>query len=278
MSARVVETLDLPELAPYRTLRRPFEHLRAGIFVAEGGPVVERLLHSPLRVLSLLMTPQWFERLGPLVEARARDAVVYLAPQSLLESIIGVHLHQGVMAVALVPPPRSLDELVTASRPPRLVLALDGVSSPENLGCIVRTCAAFEVTALVVGETAASPWLRRAVRTSMGAVVRVPICHVSDLGAALLRLRSVHGFAVLATSPVGATSLAETDLGGDCCLLLGHEGFGVRSQLLAACDRVVGIPMPEGVDSLNVAAAAAVMVYEATRQRQGRSSTPPRSV
>ncbi len=262
-----VDTLDLEELAPYRTLRRPEEHLRAGIFVAEGGPVVERLLDSGLKVHSVLLTPEWLEKLGPLLEARAGDAPLYLAPKPLLEGIVGVRLHQGVMAISSVPAPRSLSEIVRDAPRPRLVVALDGVTNPENLGSIARTCAAFGVTALLLGETASSPWLRRAVRTSMGAILKVPVSHVENLAAALGELRAAHGFLVLATSPHAEVALGDVPLGGDCCLVLGHEGHGVRASTETACDGTVAIPMSAGVDSLNVGAAAAVVVYEAARQR-----------
>jgi tRNA G18 (ribose-2'-O)-methylase SpoU len=268
LNAVAVTSLDLPALAPFRTLRRPEEHLKAGIFVAEGGPVVERLLLSGLPALSFLLTPQWLEKLRPRLEAHAGEAALYIAEKDLLEGIVGVRLHQGVMAIGRIPAPRLVSEVIEAARRPRLVVALDGITNPENLGSIARSCAAFEVSALLVGETGASPWLRRAVRTSMGAILKLPVCHVTDLAAAVASLRTDHGLRVLATSPVGAASLYDTDLRGDCCLVLGHEGYGVRPTVLEACDGSVGIAMPEGVDSLNVGAAAAVVVYEASRQRR----------
>ena len=261
-----VDRLDHPALAPYRTLRHGEEQVRSGVFIAESGPVVERLLDTDLECVSALLTPQWLERLGPRLALRLADAPVFVAPHRLLESIIAVHIHQGVMVAARAPRRQSLDEIVAAAATPRLLLALDGVTNPENLGTIARSCAALAATALIVGETSATPWLRRSVRTSMGAVFVVPVCHVTDLVASVAALRR-QGIHCLAAAPRGAARLDRVDLGADCCLILGHEGYGIRPEVLAACDATVAIPMTSAVDSLNVAAAAAVLLYEAVRQR-----------
>lgn len=267
--ARVVEisTLDAPELAAYRTLRRPVEHEREGIFVAEGGHVVQRLLASPLPVLSVLASPPWLAALHVEFDARAGEFCVYVAPQPVLETIVGFALHQGVMAVGRIPAPVPLGvQLETAPRP-RLVIALDGVTNPENVGVIVRTAAGLGAVAVVAGETAASPWLRRAVRNSMGTVLGFWAHRVDDLGQTLAALRRDLGFAIVAAS-FGGHPVWDADLARDCCIVVGHEGYGIRPAILAACDETVTIPMPAGVDSLNVGAAAAVILYEARRQQQ----------
>jgi tRNA G18 (ribose-2'-O)-methylase SpoU len=105
MTIRPVETLEDPFLQPYRTLRRPLEHQRGGIFVAEGEKVVRRLLESTLDIVSLLLTPEWLEVYQPMVESRAVSAQIFVAPKSVVESIVGFHLHQGIMAVARIPKP-----------------------------------------------------------------------------------------------------------------------------------------------------------------------------
>jgi len=269
--AVAVESLDAPELAPYRTLRRPLEHRQAAIFVAEGAPVVRRLLASPLEVVSVLVSPRWLAELEPELAVRAQRPLALVAPEGVLAKIVGFRLHQGVMAVGRVPAAPELDAVLEAARPPRLVVALDGVTNPENVGAIVRSAAAFAAAAVVVGETAASPWLRRAVRSSMGAVLALPVVEVAGLVATLERLERC-GVAAVATSPHGTTAVDQADLSGDVCLVVGHEGLGVRPTVLSACRRVVRIPMPAGVDSLNAASAAAVFIYETARQQgAGRS-------
>ena len=164
--AREVTTLDQPELAPYRTLRRPVEHQKQGIFVAEGEKVVRRLLDSGLTLVSMLMTPSWFEKLFPA--GTQQPCPVFLAEKKLMETIVGYGLHQGIMAVARIPAEQPISETLRQSRPPFLLVALDGIASAENVGVMVRSAAAFGAHGILVGETSASPYLRRAVRNSSG--------------------------------------------------------------------------------------------------------------
>jgi len=260
---------ELPGLAPYLTMRRSVEHEREGIFVAEGGSVVERLLGSGLEVRSALLSPRWFEVLEPTLEAREEQLEVFVAPEHLLSSIVGFNLHQGVLAVAAVPRPPPLADVLASARRPRLVVALDGVANAENLGVVARNCAAFAVTAVVAGERSSSPWLRRAVRVSMGTVFGLSVHRVGSLVDALALLRE-EGFVTVAAAPDGDPA-DRADLGGDTCLVLGHEDRGVRAAVRAACDLVLAIPMPGGVDSLNVASASAVLLYEVRRQQGNRS-------
>src|SRR5262249_36502322 len=154
-TSRRVESLDLPELEPYRTLRRPESHLRQGIFVAEGERVVRRLVESGLEVVSFLLEPVWFERLFADYGRSLSEAQVFLAERRLLSTIVGFNLHQGVMAVAKVPAEPTLDRLPAE----HLLVALDQLRVSENVGVIVRNAAAFGADAILVGERSASPWL-----------------------------------------------------------------------------------------------------------------------
>jgi tRNA G18 (ribose-2'-O)-methylase SpoU len=177
-----ITSLDLPELAPYRTMRRPLEHERQGIFVAEGEKVVRRLLESSFEVVSVLLPEKHLESFRPLLEARPEKLTVYLADKKLLESLIGFSMYQGQLAVGKIPPPATLDDILSQSRKPRLLVAVDALTSAENLGALVRNCVAFGVQALVVGETSSSPFLRRAVRNSMGTILQLPVVELAKLG------------------------------------------------------------------------------------------------
>ena len=264
----------MPELQPYRTLRRPLEHIRQGFFVAEGDKVVRRLLASDLKVVSILLTPEWYEQLfsghspeTPGRIARAENAQVFVADKKLLESIVGFNLHQGIMAVATIPSPRTLEEIIQELKPPRLLVALEGLVSAENVGVVMRNCAAFGVDALIVGETSSSPYLRRAVRNSMGTVFKLPVVHVDDLARSLTTLSKDNGVMIVGAAPGGNRSLHEIDLSRNCCLVLGNEDAGISAKILELCDERVAIPMSDGVDSLNVASASAVFLYEAAKSR-----------
>jgi len=262
-----IESFDLPELQPYRTMRRQHEHRERGIFVAEGEKVVRRLLESKFNVVSVLLPEKWLIELRSLLEARPEEVQVYVAEKSLLETLTGFSMYQGLLAVGKVPTMPILAEAVARSPQPRLLAAADGLSSAENMGALVRNCAAFNAQALIVGETCSSPFLRRAVRSSMGSIFQLPIVETANLVQGLRDLRE-RGIRCVAAHPhANGQTASQASLGSDCCVVFGSEGYGISPAVLAACDEAAAIPMPETVDSLNVGSAAAVFLYEANRQR-----------
>jgi tRNA G18 (ribose-2'-O)-methylase SpoU len=262
-----VANLDDPALAPYRTLRRPVEHWRRGIFVAEGRLVVERLLRSGLRVLSVLVVEEWAPRAAELLRGRPADLPVFVARRRLVEKLVGFAYHQGYLAVAECPRDPTLAEWLGRTGPPRTLVALDGVTSAENVGCIVRNCAGLAAHGVLVGETACSPYLRRAVRNSLGGVFSLPILHLQDLAATLQELRDKHAFRIVAAEAQPRTPIAQLRFPPDVCVVLGHEDRGLSERVRLACQDFVTIPMSLGVEALNVAAASAVFLYEIWRQK-----------
>src|SRR2546421_8024792 len=148
-----IESLDLPELEPYRSMRQQVEQWRQQIFVAEGEKVVRRLLESRLTVVSLLLPEKWLKNLEPLLRARPEEIHVYLAEKKLLETLIGFSMYQGLLAVGRIPAPATLEGVVKSSARPLLLTAVDGLTNAVNLGVVVRNGAAFGVQALLVSET-----------------------------------------------------------------------------------------------------------------------------
>jgi tRNA G18 (ribose-2'-O)-methylase SpoU len=279
-----ITSLDLPELAPYRTMRRPLEHERQGIFVAEGEKVVRRLLESRFEVVSVLLPEKHLEAFRPLLEARPENLTVYLADKKLLEQLIGFSMYQGHLAIGKIPPSASLDNILSKNPKPLLLVAVDALTSAENLGALVRNCVAFGVQALIVGETSSSPFLRRAVRNSMGTILQLPVIELAKLGqrhqftakphattqtlVECLKDLRARGVRCIAAHPhTNKKSLSQADFSSDCCIVFGSEGDGISAPVLETCDEAVAIPMPPMVDSLNVGAAAAVFLYEVNRQR-----------
>ena len=263
-----VQSLDAPELALYLTLKRVEEHERAGVLVAANIKTVKRLLASRYNVVSVLVTPAWLEKLAPQLRARPEaELPVYVADQKLLETITGYKMHQGALAVASIPPLPDLETLLNCSPRPLLLAAVEGIASAENLGAVIRSCAAFGAQILIIGETCGSPFQRRAVAGSMGTIFEQPLVRVDNLVATLIALRA-RGVRCLAAHPrLGAKKLSHVDLCRDCCLVFGAEGPVLTEAVLSACDDAVEIPMPSHMNSLNVAVATGVFLYEATRQR-----------
>jgi len=268
LNVKPISSLDAPEFELYRTLRRIEEHERAGVLVATNVKVVQRLFASRFEVLSALLTPAWFEKFEGSLRARPeREIVVYVGEKFLLETITGYHLHQGALAVGRIPQQPTLAEILAQSPRPLLIAAVEGIASAENLGAVVRSCAAFGVHFLIVGETCVSPLQRRAVSGSMGSIFEQNFVRAENLVATLNTLRANGIYCVAAHLALDATKLAEVNLRGDTCLVFGAEGPGLSAAVVAACDGVAQIVMPTHMNSLNVASATAVFLYEAVRQR-----------
>jgi len=288
---QTISSLDLPELAPYRTMRRSAAHELDKIFVAEGMKVVTRLLESDFPVLSVLFPERWLTEYEPLIKRRPeKEITVYVAPEKeMIEKLTGYSLFQGVLAVGRIPDSVPLEKLLATGARPRLFVAIDALSNAENIGALVRNCVAFGVQGLIIGETSSSPFLRRAVRNSMGTIFQLPVLELRKSNglenakeysrsgtkpvqqpflAETLRRLSGQGIRCIAAHPRdGGRTITQADFTGDCCIVFGSEGDGITPEVLAACDEAVAIPMPPTVDSLNVGAAAAVFLYEAARQR-----------
>jgi tRNA G18 (ribose-2'-O)-methylase SpoU len=289
-----ISSLDLPELAPYRTMRRSADHEAQGIFIAEGEKVVRRLLESRFETVSVLLPEKHLDAFRPLLEARPENLTIYLADKVLLETLIGFSFYQGVLAVGKIPLPCPLEEILQKCPAPKLLVAVDEVSNAENIGALARNCVAFGAGGLIVGETSSSPFLRRAVRNSMGAVFQLPVVELKHrrgpresenelrsrgippaeknptLAETLRELRA-RGIRCIAAHPrADGKTLSQADFSGDCCVVFGSEGNGISQTVLENCDEAVAIPMSPLVDSLNVGTAAATFLYEAQRQRNKR--------
>src|SRR5438876_1122530 len=137
-----IDSLDLPELSPYRTLKRTAEHVAQGIFVAESEKVVRRMLASDFTVVSALVSQRWLAEFEPLFRARPEDIAVYLvAEDKMVDEMVGFTMFQGILAVGKIPPLPTVDEVLARSPRPHLLVAIDALANSENLGLLVRNCA-----------------------------------------------------------------------------------------------------------------------------------------
>ena len=255
-----------PRLDDYRDLttadRRPDRPGGRGLVIAEGVVVVRRLIDSPYPVRSLLGVPR---RLAELADDLAPlDVPAFAADAETMATTVGFHLNRGVLAVADRAP--SPDPLALAASA-RLIAVAEGVNDHENLGSLFRNAAALGVDSVLLGPRCADPLYRRSVRVSMGHVLRVPFAELPGEWPGSLDLLRSAGLTVAALTPApDAVPLAAAGLDGTrTALLLGAEGPGLTEAALATADLRVRIPMADGVDSLNVATAAAVAFHEVTR-------------
>ena len=231
-----------------------------GFFVAEGALVIRQLLRSRYPVRAVLVTTQGLRSLEDVLGDV--DAPVYCGSQALMTSVTGFHFHRGALASADRRPQPDLADVAGGAD---LVLMAEGVTDNENLGALFRNAAAFGVSGVIIDATSADPLYRRSVRVSVGQVLRVPFARVPCAADAVDRLQGL-GFEVLALTPAaGADDVRMIRRRPRQVLLVGAEGPGLSDAALRAADRRVRIHMSAGVDSLNVATAAAVALHHLAR-------------
>ncbi len=202
--------------------------------------------------------------------ARAAGAKVRTAPRQRLDRLAGTGHHQGIVAVVADYRYREVDDLLAAAKvagePPLLVL-LDGIEDPQNLGAVVRSAHALGAHGVVIPKDRAASVTPAAAKASAGAIEHCPVAQVTNLSQTLEDLKS-RGVWCVATAAEGDRTIAEVDLTGSIALVVGAEGKGIRPLVRRSCDFTARIPMRGKVASLNASAAAAIALYEAARQRR----------
>jgi tRNA G18 (ribose-2'-O)-methylase SpoU len=257
---RLADYVDLTDVATRQ--RREGDEF----FIAEGPVAIERLLESDHHVRSVLVSSQKYERLAPLLDGL--DVPVYVAAASVLKAIVGFDIHRGAVASADRRPLPNLDAMLPTVR---RIAVLEGLNDPENLGAIARSARAFGIDALVLDPTCIDPYYRRTVRVSMGEILFIPVVRTANLPAGLETIRAA-GFVVWALTPRSdAIDLWTLPVPERLALLLGAEGPGLSRAALDIASTQVRIPIAPDVDSLNVAAAAAVAFSVIAREPRGDS-------
>ena len=241
-------------------LRKSLEACQ-GLFMAEGEKVIRRAVAAGYAVRSLLATDRRAGTLGDL--AAACGAPAYVVPDQVAEQLTGYHVHRGALAAMdRRPLPAVADVLVGA----RNVVVLEDIVDHTNVGAIFRSAAAFGIGAAVLSPRCADPLYRRSIKVSMGAVFAIPYARLTDWYGGLATIRAA-GFRLLALTPdPSAVPVSAIPPGERAALMLGTEGDGLSSRWRHEADESVCIPMDPaaraaGVDSLNVAAAAAIACY-----------------
>jgi tRNA G18 (ribose-2'-O)-methylase SpoU len=251
-----------PRLADYVRLtdvhlRRSLEEPQ-GLFIAEGEKVIRQAIAAGYQVRSFLVGA---DKLATIAEVAAGSgAPLYVLPPAAAEQLTGYRVHRGALAsMQRLPLPRVADVLAGARR----IVILEDIVDHANVGAVFRCVAALGFDGVVLAPRCADPLYRRAVKVSIGAVLSVPYARLADWRGGLSEVRAA-GFRLLALTPdpaaipIGALKREPADT---VALLIGGEGDGLSGRWLAAADQAVRIPMSRGVDSLNVASAAAIACY-----------------
>lgn len=252
-------------LADYVSLRdvnlRKSLEAEHGLFIAEGAKVIRRACEAGYPPRSFLLAPRWIDGLRDLFDDL--DVEVYVVSEALAEQVTGFHVHRGALASMCRQTRWSAADLTDARR----LVVCEDIVDHTNVGAIIRCAAGIGWDGVLLAPRAADPLYRRAIKTSMGTVFQLPWARLEDWSGGLDELRN-HGFTVAAMA-LSDDSVTLDEFSADLrarprkvALLMGTEGAGLSAHWISQADVVVRIPMAGGVDSLNVAAAAAVACYE----------------
>lgn len=253
---------DDPRIAAFRDIRERDLTGREGLFVAEGT-VVLRVLSSPASrcgAQAVLIDSRRVQVHAEILAAFDSGTPVYVGSQAVIDAVAGFHLHRGVLALGRRPAPLGLDALAAMET----VVVACGIGNHDNMGGIFRNAAAFGADAVVLDDRCCDPFYRKAIRVSVGAVLRTPIV-AGGAAEGLIDLLKEKGFDVVAMTPGASEPLHRAERRGRTAILLGSEGPGLPGAVIARC-RGISIPMSGGFDSLNVATTAALALNRFTRE------------
>jgi len=232
------------------------------LFVAEGRLVVRRVIEDGrYRIRSLLVNEAARADLGPALERLDCDVPVYVCGAQAFLDITGFNIHRGCLALVERPPAAALDEvLASGSR----IVVIDGVTNADNVGGVFRNAAAFRADGVVLSPTACDPLYRKAIRTSMGAVLRVRFARADEWPADLSRVRAA-GFTIVALTPREPSEpldrFAARPRPSKIALVVGSESTGLTPSVEATADHRVRIPIGDAVDSLNLCVAVGIALH-----------------
>jgi tRNA G18 (ribose-2'-O)-methylase SpoU len=249
-------------LAVYRNVPDHDLLVQGGLFVAEGRLVVRRLIEAhrfPVR--SVMVTDVALVPLRDVLDTRT-ELPVYVVPQAVMNGITGFNMHRGCLAIAARPRACHWRELLTHAR---RAIALERIGNADNVGSVFRSASAFGVDAVLLERTCTDPLYRKSVRTSMGAALTMPYAE-AEPWPDVLRELARDGWVVMAMTPsteaLALRPLALSISDRPVVVVLGNEGEGLTDAALDVCTHRARIPMTKNVDSLNVATAAAIALYE----------------
>lgn len=260
-----ITDINSPLIRHYKTLRyTPAEHIRESIFVAESEKIVLKLLTSKLEIVSIFCSESFIiENIDLIKSKNIPENSIYTADMKLMNEIVGFKVHTGVMAIGKQPDEPLIDNLALPA------VLLNKIINAENVGSIVRNCAAFGINTIICDKQTASPYLRRCVRVSMGNVFNCAVYHCDSLESVIMPIKAMGGCIIAAENCAESINLKEYRFPQKSAFIFGSEGDGIDSELLGLSDSIVRIPICQDVPSINVAAASAVFLnayYQSTKQ------------
>lgn len=257
-----------PRLLPYRDIKREDVRNPAELFIAEGKLVVQRLLASDYETVSVLAEPNRVECLQPWLKP---DTPVLVVPPGLIREVAGFNFHRGLLACGRRIPFAPADRLFDAAPPQATAMAAIAINDLENLGSLIRSAAAMGIDHLALSRQTVDPLCRRVLRVSMGTSLKMRYFDLPDPLAWFTENERREAWFTVATT-LAADSIPMSEVSRQPgfqtrrrMIVMGNEGDGLPPAIQAACSVRAKIPMAAGVDSLNVAVAGAITIYELLR-------------
>lgn len=265
----IIEDPEDPRVAAYRDIRERDLTGRQGLFIAEGEVVVRVLASaaSRCRVRALMLAEKRVGALADVIAALPDAVPVFVVGQDVMDGVAGFPLHRGILALGEKPAAASLDAILAAVTPDDVLVVACGIGNHDNMGGLFRNAAAFGAKAVLLEAQCCDPLYRKAIRVSVGAVLRTPFVEGLDAGSLVDRLLAA-GIEPIALTPSASLALHDYRRRGPVALILGSEGPGLPPALIARCT-AVGIPMAGGFDSLNVATTSAVALHHLVMTERG---------
>lgn len=271
-----VTSFDDPRVDVYRNVRDADLRGRNDLFMAESELVIRRLMRTPGRLHSMLLSTEKCEKMGDTLATLPSGVPVYVAGLKLIHEIAAFHIHRGCLAAGyrLKPEQLTLDATMghLKSQARSCVLLAEGLTNVDNMGALFRNAAAFGIDAIVIDPLSCDPLYRKAIRVSMGHALSIPYAVSADWPGDLQRLKREWGMTLVAAEITpGAKPLWQLPRAHKFGMIFGSEGHGLPKSTLEVCDAVCKIPMSGSNSespSLNVAVASAVFLYERARGNQ----------
>ena len=252
--------------ARVKQLRAAFQghaRLSGGMVAIEGDHLLQEALRSGMVLKTVFVSER---REVPRIVPRGVE--VLRLTDDVFASVVETQSPQGVAAL-LVPPVPTLEDVMGRASA-SLILVAAGLQDPGNLGTLVRSAEAFGATGVLTTPGTVSAWNQKALRASVGSVFRMPVVGVDVSGIEALKRRGMRLIAAVGANDFGVIAAQEMDFTSACALMIGNEGAGLAAEWMEMCDARVTIPCPGKVESLNAAVAGSLLLYEASRQRNGR--------
>lgn len=243
----------------YRDLRHAQQlHSSSKVFLTDGEKITNTVLQSSLNIQSILLTEELYQKHHTMIQLKVNSDHCFIMSKQNMDELVGFNLHSPMMCIAHEP---KTSEISLLQGP---IIAMNGIVNSDNVGGIIRNAIGLGYESIITDHTTSSPYLRRAIRVSMGAVAFAHCAYSSNLTEDLKEIRKNRGIPLI-SGEITATSVSVTNFSfpKDFVLVLGSEGYGIDDEILAISDSIVHIPMSSQIKSLNVSSSSAILLHAA---------------